>query len=44
MKIAGLGLINIMVLWVIFVVLTVGMKTILNKYPVKGATELINAV
>lgn len=43
-KFLGLGLKNIVMLWLVFVVLTVMAKTIFTKYPVKGVSEIIQAV
>ena len=43
-KFAGLGLKNILVLWLIFILLTVMAKAILTKHPVPGVTEIVQAV
>lgn len=43
-KFLGLGLKNIVMLWVVMVLLTVMAKTIFAKYPVKGVSEIIHAV
>jgi len=43
-KIGGIGLVNIIVIWVFFVVITVGMKAVLTKYHVDGLSEIVQAV
>lgn len=43
-KLAGLGLKNIVILWMIFVILTVLAKTVLTKHPIQGVTEIVQAV
>lgn len=43
-KFAGVGLINLIVIWAFVVLMTVGAKVIVTKYPVKGLSEIIQAV
>jgi hypothetical protein len=43
-KFAGLGLKNVLVLWVIFIVLTVMAKTVLTKHHVSGLSEFVQSV
>ena len=43
-KFLGVGLINAVGLWCLFVFLTVGAKALLTKYPVEGLTEIIHTV
>lgn len=43
-KFLGLGLTNIILIWMIFIALTVIAKTVLNQYEVPGLTMVINAV
>ena len=43
-KFLGVGLVNALGLWFLFVLLTVGAKTISVKYPIKGISELVQAV
>ncbi|MEB8702224.1 hypothetical protein P4H21_15810 [Bacillus cereus] len=43
-KFAGVGLKNIIVLWLMFVLLTVMAKAILTKHPVRGLSEVVQAV
>lgn len=43
-KFLGVGLINAFGLWLLFVLLTVGMKVILTKHPIDGVSEIIQAV
>jgi len=43
-KFAGVGLKNILVLWMLFVLLTVMAKAILTKHPVRGLSEVVQAV
>lgn len=43
-KFAGVGLKNIIVLWLMFILLTVMAKAILTKHPVKGLSEVVQAV
>lgn len=40
----GVGLKNAMGLWLFFILMTVVAKVAFTKYPVKGASEVINAV
>jgi hypothetical protein len=44
MKFAGLGLSQVLVLWLVFSLVTVGMKAIVNKYPVAGLSEVVNTI
>ena len=44
MKFGGLGLNQIVVLWFILALITIMLKTVLNKYYLKGATELVNTI
>ena len=43
-KFLGVGLVNAIGLWFLFVLLTVGAKVIVTKYPVTGLTEIIHSV
>lgn len=43
-KLAGVGLQNIFVLWILLMLMTVAAKVIITKYPVKGLSEIIQAV
>jgi putative flippase GtrA len=43
-RFAGVGVVNVVVLWILFILLTVMAKVILAKYPVKGLTEVIQSV
>jgi hypothetical protein len=43
-KFAGLGLKNVLLLWMIFIVLTVMAKVIFVKYPVPGVSDVVGAV
>jgi hypothetical protein len=43
-KLAGVGLQNIFVLWILLLLMTVAAKVIVTKYPVKGLSEIIQAV
>lgn len=40
----GMGLKNAFALWVFVVIMTVLAKVVLNKYPVPGVTDVVNAV
>lgn len=43
-KFLGVGLVNALALWFLFVLLTVGAKVISVKYPITGISELVQAV
>lgn len=43
-KLAGVGLQNIFILWILLMLMTVAAKVIITKYPVKGLSEIIQAV
>lgn len=43
-KFLGVGLVNAIGLWFLFVVLTAGAKVISVKYPITGISEIIQAV
>lgn len=43
-KFAGVGLKNILLIWLMVMVLTVMAKVVLTKYPVKGLSEVVHAV
>lgn len=43
-KFLGVGLINAIGLWCLFVILTVGAKVIITKYPITGVSEIVQAV
>lgn len=43
-KFLGVGLVNALGLWFLFVLLTVGAKVIVTKYPINGLTEIIHSV
>jgi hypothetical protein len=43
-KLAGVGLQNIFVLWILLMLMTVAAKVIVTKYPVKGLSEIVQAV
>lgn len=43
-KLAGVGLQNIFILWILIMLMTVAAKVIIVKYPVKGLSEIIQAV
>lgn len=43
-KFLGVGLKHAVALWVFFVIMTVIAKVAVNKYPVKGLTDVVNAV
>lgn len=43
-KFMGLGLVNIIGLWFLFVLLTAGAKVLSVKYPIAGLSELIQSV
>lgn len=40
-KFAGLGIKQVIALWIILSLITIMVKTILVKYPVKGLTETV---
>jgi hypothetical protein len=44
MKFAGLGLSQLIVIWVILSGITVGAKVLVNKYNPKGLTEIVNSI
>lgn len=41
-KFAGIGLKNIIVLWLVLMILTVMAKVILAKHPVQGLSEFVH--
>lgn len=43
-KLAGVGIVNLVVIWAFVVLMTVGAKVVLTKYPVKGLSEVVQAV
>ncbi len=43
-KFLGVGLVNAVGLWFLFVLLTVGAKVIFTKHHIDGVSELIHAV
>lgn len=43
-KFAGIGLKNILVIWLIILVLTVMAKVVFTKYQVPGVSEVVQAV
>lgn len=43
-KFLGVGLVNAIGLWFLFVLLTCGAKVISVKYPITGLSEIIQAV
>jgi hypothetical protein len=43
-KLAGVGLQNIFVLWILLMLMTVAAKVIVTKYPIKGLSEIVQAV
>ena len=43
-KLAGVGLQNIFILWILLMLMTVAAKVIVTKYPVKGLSEIVQAV
>ena len=43
-KFLGVGLVNAIGLWLLFILLTVGAKVITVKYPISGISEIIQAV
>lgn len=43
-KFAGIGLKNILVIWLIIIILTVMAKVIFTKYQVPGVSEVVQAV
>lgn len=43
-KFAGVGLVNLLVIWAFVVLMTVGAKVVLTKHPVKGLSEVIQAM
>lgn len=42
-KFAGIGLKNILVIWMIILILTVLAKVVFTKYPVPGVSEVVQA-
>ena len=44
MKFGGLGLNQIVVLWFILALITIMVKTVVNKYYIKGLTEVANTL
>lgn len=43
-KFLGVGLVNALGLWFLFVILTAGAKVISVKYPIAGISEVIQSV
>jgi len=43
-KFLGIGLVNAIGLWFLFVILTAGAKVISVKYPIPGVSEVIQSV
>jgi hypothetical protein len=43
-KFAGLGLTQILVLWLVLSLITIGAKVLVNKYQPNGLTELVNTI
>lgn len=43
-KFMGMGLKKGVSLWVFIILMTVIAKVVLNKYPVKGLTDIVNVV
>lgn len=43
-KFLGVGLVNAIGLWLLFVLLTVGAKVISVKYPIDGISDIIQSV
>lgn len=43
-KFAGIGLKNILVIWLIIIILTVMAKVVFTKYQVPGVSEVVQAV
>lgn len=43
-KFMGVGLKKALALWIFIIIMTVVAKVVLNKYPVKGLTDIINTV
>jgi hypothetical protein len=43
-KFAGVGMKNLIVLWLIIIMFTVMAKVIFTKYPVPGLSEVVQAV
>jgi len=43
-KFLGVGLVNAIGLWLLFMLLTVGAKVITVKYPIEGISEIIQSV
>lgn len=43
-KFAGIGLSQIMVLWLVLALITIGAKILVNKYQPSGLTELVNTI
>lgn len=43
-KLAGVGLVNLIVIAVFVMLMIVGSKVVLNQYPVSGLTEMVNSI
>ncbi|MCU5087561.1 hypothetical protein OCA23_30330 [Bacillus cereus] len=43
-KFAGIGLKNLVILWLLLTILTVMAKVVLTKHPVPGLSEVVQAV
>lgn len=43
-KFLGMGLSQILALWLMLAVITLIVKVIANKYPTKGITEIVNTI
>lgn len=43
-KFAGVGLRNVLIIWLMVMVLIVMAKVVFNRYQVAGVTEVVNAV
>lgn len=43
-KFAGMGLAQILVLWMVLSLVTIGAKILVNKYQPSGLTELVNTI
>lgn len=44
MKFAGMGLGNIIVLWLVLSIITIMAKVLVNKYQPAGLTEVVNTI
>lgn len=42
-KFAGVGMVNLLLIWIMCIMFTLVAKVVLVKYPVKGLTEIITA-